>query len=64
MSPTSCHCSTPHRSVDYTMRTKDRQGHGYLPVSVSTWGQGRTHNLNVPGALYPAESSLWADFAG
>ena len=26
MSPTSCHCSTPHRGADYTTRTRGRQG--------------------------------------
>jgi DNA topoisomerase-1 len=30
------------------------------PETVSTLGQGSAYNLNVPGALYPAESSLQA----
>jgi hypothetical protein len=39
MSPTSCHCSTPHRGVDYTTRTRDRQGiafshHGFFKDTV------------------------------
>jgi len=40
----------PARRVKRTVRRRF--------VSVSTWGQGRVHHLNVPGALYPAESSL------
>jgi hypothetical protein len=30
--------------------------------SVSTWGQSRARNLNVSGALYPLESSVYAGF--
>jgi hypothetical protein len=41
---------------------KSDRGGSFQNGSVSTWGQSRVLNLNVSGALYPLESSVYAGF--
>ena len=45
-----------------TLYTRFHQSEIRKLATVSTLGQGSAYNLNVPGALYPAESSLQAAF--